>query len=170
MAEQAQITSVEAIESFRASLILFLGQARPALEEVSSEVLRAKLWLQDEQRRFWENELRLRRRKLEEAQRALSTARLSEFQETTSLQQMAVHRAQRSVREAEAKAAQLKKWNLELENRAAPLVKQVEQFHSFLTTEMPRAVAHLSQVVKTLEAYAGTPRVSAGTVAEGGLS
>src|SRR5882724_3895206 len=46
--EKAQITSVEAIESFRANLIIFLGQARPALEEVGSEMARMKQWLESD--------------------------------------------------------------------------------------------------------------------------
>jgi hypothetical protein len=155
MAEQSQITSIEAIELFRAALIIFNGQARATLEEVSSEMLRAKLWLENDQRRFLENELRLRVKKMEEAQQELFNARLSSFQEPTSLQQMMVHRAQRAVREAEEKLARLKKWDREIENRSEPLVKQVEQYHNMLTTEMPKAVAYLAQVVKTLDAYAG---------------
>ena len=67
---------------------------------------------------------------------------------------MAVQRAERADREAEAKMAVLKKWDRELENRTDPLVKQVTQLHGFLTTDMARAVAYLAQVVKTLEAYA----------------
>ncbi|MGD1087538.1 MAG: hypothetical protein ABR955_02280 [Verrucomicrobiota bacterium] len=155
MAGQAQITSVEAIESFRAALIVFNTQARASLEEVSSEVLRARLWLENDQRRFLENELRVRALKLEQARQELFNARLSSFQEPTSLQQMVVNRAQRAVRETEEKLARLKKWDRELENRSDPLVKQVEQFHNFLTAEMSKAVASLAQVVKTLDAYAG---------------
>jgi hypothetical protein len=155
MAEQAQITSVEAIESFRAALIVFTGQARAALEEVSSEVLRVRLWLENDQRRLLENELRSRVLKLEQARQELFNARLSNFQVPTSLQQMAVNRAQRAVREVEEKLARVKKWDRELENRSDPLVKQVEQFHNFLTAEMPKAVAALAQTVKTLDAYTG---------------
>jgi hypothetical protein len=154
MAGQAQITSVEAIELFRAALIVFTSQARPALEEISGEGLHTRLWLENDQRRFWENERRVRGKKLEQAQQELFNARLSQFQESTSLQIMAVHRAQRAVREAEEKLAVLKKWGRELENRAAPLLKEVDQLHSFLTAEMPRAIAYLGQVVKTLDAYA----------------
>jgi hypothetical protein len=154
MAEQAQITSVEAIETFRAALIVFAGQARAALDEVSDEVLRARLWLENDQRRFLENESRIRLAKLEQARQELFTARLSNFQEPTSLQQMVVHRAQRAVRETEEKLARLKKWDREIENRSDPLVKQIGQFHNFLTVEMPKAVASLAQVVKTLDAYA----------------
>jgi hypothetical protein len=67
---------------------------------------------------------------------------------------MAVHRAARAAREAEAKLTLLKKWDLDLENRTDPLVKQVTQLHGFLTIDMGRAVAYLVQVVKALEAYA----------------
>jgi hypothetical protein len=164
MAGQAQIRSVEAIEAFRAALILFTSQARPALEEISSEVLRTRLWLENDQRRFWEAELRNQNKKLEQAQQELLTARLSAFQETTSLHQMAVHRTRRAVQYAEEKLKLLKKWDRDLENRAAPLLKEVEQLHTFLTVEMPKAVAHLAQVVKTLDAYAAAS-APAGTTA-----
>jgi hypothetical protein len=70
---------------------------------------------------------------------------------------MAVQRAERANHEAEAKMTVLKKWDREMENRTDPLVKQITQFHSFLATDMKRAVAYLDQVVKTLEAYAGVP-------------
>ena len=166
MATQAQITSVEAIELFRAALIVFTSQARPALEEVSGEMTRTRLWLQNDQRRFWENERRVRSKKLEQAQQELFTARLSQFQESTSLLMMSVHRAQNAVRQAEEKIVRLKQWDRELENRSAPLLKEVEQLHGFLTAEMPKAVAYLAQVVRTLDAYAeaGTPAGGGATV------
>ena len=154
MAERAQVTSVEAIESFRASLILFLSKARPTLEEICSDVTRMRLWLQNEQRNRWQTELRLRRRELERAQAELFSARLSKLQHATAAQEMALHRAQAAVREAEAKLRLLKRWDHELENRAAPLVKLVDQLHGFLTKEMGHAVAYLAEVVKTLDSYA----------------
>jgi hypothetical protein len=153
MAERAQVTSVEAIESFRASLILFLSKVRPVLEEVSDEVLRLQSWLQNDQRRHWENELRKRGLKLEEAKQELFNAALSRLQEATALQHMAVQRAQRAVRDAEEKLDTLKKWDRALEDRTAPLVKQVEEFHGFLITDMGRAVTKLVEIVKALEAY-----------------
>jgi hypothetical protein len=154
MAEKAQVTSIEAIEAFRAKLIVFLGQARPVLEEVGNELTRTQNWLQNDQRRFWETELRRRERRLEEAKQELFNASLSSLQSgTTALQQMAVQRAQRAVREAEAKLGVLKKWEAELENRTAPLKKQTEQLHGFLATDMVRAVAYLDQILRTLDAY-----------------
>jgi hypothetical protein len=154
MAEHAQVTSVEAIESFRASLILFLSKVRPTLEEVSDEVMRVQFWLQNDQRRHWEVELRQRGLKLEEAKREMFNTALAHLQEATALQHMAVQRAQRAVREAEDKLDTLKKWERALADRTAPMVKQVEEFHGFLTVDMGRAVAQLVQIVRALEAYA----------------
>jgi hypothetical protein len=169
MADRAQVTSFEAVESFRADLIVFLSRARAVLEEASDDVLRTRLWVQNDQRRLWEGETRVRYRKLEEARSELFNAKLSQFQDSTALQLMAVQRAERAAREAEAKLALLKKWDRDLENRTDPLVKQVTQLHGFLTIDMGRAVAYLVQVVKALEAYAdvATPGISTGLTAPG---
>jgi hypothetical protein len=154
MAEKAQITSVEAIEAFRAKLIVYLGQARPVLDETAGELVRTRLWLQNEQRAFWEQELRRRERRLEEAKQELFNATISSIPTGTSaLLQMAAQRAQRAVHEAEAKLKVLKRWDNDLEDRAAPLMKQTEQLQAFLMTDMARAVAYLDQVLKALDAY-----------------
>jgi septal ring factor EnvC (AmiA/AmiB activator) len=158
MAEKANITSFDAIEAFRAALIVYLGNARPLLEEISGEILRLRQWLDDDQRRHWEQQLRLRSRKLEEARAELFNATLSKLQESTALKQMEVQRADRAVRESEAKLKMIRKWNRELENRTGPLIKQSEQFQSFLAADMTQAVAYLDRVLHALEAYANLGR------------
>jgi hypothetical protein len=157
MAERAQVTSVEAIEAFRAALIIFLSKARPTLEEVSHDVSRTKIWVQVEQRNHWDKEKKIRLRALERAQAELFSARLSNLQEATGLQEMLFHRAQRAVREVEEKQAMIKKWDRELENRTEPMLKLVDQLHGYLTTDLTRAAAYLGEVVKALEAYADIP-------------
>src|SRR5947199_2582969 len=154
MPEQAQVTSVDAIESFRSSLIVFLSKARPTLEEISSDVLRTRQWLENDQREHWDREMRRRRRDLDQAQAELFTARLSRLQQATAAQHMAVHRAQHAVREAEEKLKLLKKWGRELELRTEPMVKLIDQLHGFLNTDMIKAVAYLAEVIETLQAYA----------------
>jgi len=157
MAERAQVTSVEAIETFRAALIIFLSKARPTLEEVSHDVMRTKLWVQNDQRNYWDKELRVRARALERAQAELFSARLSNLQEATGVQEMVFHRAQRAIREVETKQSMVKKWDRELENRTEPMLKLVDQLHGYLTTDLTRAAAYLGEVVKALEAYADIP-------------
>ena len=156
MPDKAQITSVEAIESFRSSLIVYLGRARAALDEVNAEVMRTRTWLQTDQRRKWTQELRTRLRRLEEARNELFAARMSSLQEASALHVMAVQRSERAVREAETRLAAIKKWDRGMSDHTDPLVKQLEQLHGFLTTDMNKAVSHLAQVIKALDAYAGT--------------
>ena len=163
MAGHAHITSLEAIEAFRANLIIYLGRARAATEEVGSDIQRAKMWIQNDQRRNWEHERKVRGKKLEAAQNELFSARLSTLQQATTVQFMARQRAEREVREADEKLAVLKKWDRELENRSEPLLKQVDQLQSFLTTEMPRAVSYLTETIKILEAYADVPMPGGGS-------
>ena len=154
MAERAQVTSVDAVELFRADLLVYLSRTRAVLEEAADEVLRTRLWVQNDQRRIWEEELRRRARKLEEARAELFSARLSQFHGSSTLQMMAVQRAERAFQEAQDKIMALKKWGRELENLSDPLVKQVNQLHGFLITDMARAVAYLVQAIRALEAYA----------------
>ena len=151
--QKAQVTSVEALAAFRSALVVYLAQMRPVLEEISTEVLRTRSWLEDDRRRHWLQEMRVRSRRLEDAKQELFTATLSRMGDTASFQQMAVQRAQREVRAAEEKLAVLKKWDRDLDQHTAPKVKQMEQLHGFLTVEMERAVAYLDQAIRALEAY-----------------
>ena len=153
MPDQAQVTSVEAIEAFRAQLVVYLAQMGPVLEEITSEVVRTRSWLEDDRRRYWQQEMRVRARRLEEAKQELFTVTLSKNGEAGSFQQLAVQRAQREMRAVEEKLAVVKKWDHDLENRTSPLVKQMEQLHGFLTVEMEHAVAYLDQAIRALDAY-----------------
>lgn len=155
MAEtRAHITSVDAIEGFRNTLIIYVSKARPTIEEVSSEVLRMKLWLQNDQRMFWEGMVRRRMRELEQAQQALFGARVSTLRQETSAEQLAMQRARRNLDEAENKLKRVKHWNREFDSRVDPLVKQLEKLHSVLAVDMLKATNLLGQVITTLQAYA----------------
>jgi hypothetical protein len=154
MAETANITSFDAVEAFHSGLIVYLGKARPLLEEISGEIIRMRQWLEEDQLRYWEQQFRIRSRKLEEARAELFNATLSKLSTTTALSQMAVQRADRAVRESEAKLKMVRKWSRELENRTGPLIKQIEQFQTYLATDMAQAVAYLNRVMEALEAYA----------------
>jgi hypothetical protein len=154
MPDQARVTSLEALQTFRSNLIVYLGQARPLLEEVSASVLRTHLWLENEQRTHWENQTRRRLKELQQAQQALFSAKLGSLSHEMSAEQLAVHRAKRSLEESETKLKIVKKWDREYDGRAQPLVKQMEKLHTVLSMDMVQAVAYLTQAVNTLAAYA----------------
>src|SRR3974390_339634 len=115
MPEQARVTSIEALQAFRSNLIVYLSQARPLLEEVSANVLRTHLWFENEQRTHWENQIRRRLKELQQAQQALFSAKLGSLGHEMSAEQLVVHRAKRSMEEAEAKLKIVKKGDRENE-------------------------------------------------------
>ena len=154
MPERAQVRSIDALETFRSNLIVYLSKARPTLEEVSSDVQRMRGWLENERRAHWENEVRRRSRALEEAQAALFSSRISRLSEASAAEQMAVQRAKRAFDEADGKLRILKQWSRVFDNRVDPLVKQMEKLHTVLAHDMVRAVAYLAQAINTLDAYA----------------
>ena len=155
MPERAHVRSVDALESFRANLIVYLSKARPTLEEVSADVQRTRGWLESEQRTYWESEFRRRSRALDEAQAALFSSRISKLREISGAEQMAVQRAKRALDEADAKLRVVKQWNRVFDNRVDPLVKQMEKLHTVLANDMVKAVADLAQTIDALHNYAG---------------
>jgi hypothetical protein len=168
MPDRAHVTSVEALESFRTSLIVYLSKARPALEETGADVQRMRGWLESNQLTYWANEVRRRSQALQEAQQALFSAKLSTFREAGSVEQMMVHRAKRALDEADAKLRTVKKWNRVFDNHTAPLVKQMEKLQTVLAHDMVAALAYLTQAINTLDAYAGTaPPAATGTAPAG---
>ena len=56
MSPRANVTSVEAIESFRSNLIIYLEPGAPGAGGGQRGVLRTRLWLENEQWTHWENE------------------------------------------------------------------------------------------------------------------
>ena len=155
MAEHAHVTSIEAIESFRASLIVYLSKARPTLDEVNADVQRTRNWLEVERRGFWEMQLKRRTEKLREAEQNLFGAKMSNFREATDAEAAAVRRAKAAVEEAETKLRRVKLWCRDFDSRVEPLAKQLEQLRNLYTIEMPKAAAHLALVIKALADYAG---------------
>ena len=154
MSQKAHVSSLEALELFRSNLIVYLSQARPALDEVSADVLRLRMWLEEEQRLHWENQMRRRTKELEQAQQALFSARLGVLRRETASEQFAVHRAKEGVAQAELKLRIIRKWGRDFEGRVQPLVKQTEKLHMVLSNDMVKAIAYLDQAIATLAAYA----------------
>lgn len=171
MAERAHVDSLEALERFRASLIVYLAKARPVFDEVRADLIRMRLWLETDQRLRWEREVRRRTRQLEEAQQALFSARLSTFRKVTVSEQGALQKARRALAEAEDKLRRVKKWAREFGPRTESLVRQFDALDTFLARDMSQAVVWMTQAVKNLDAYAevrpspvpgGQPVASAG--------
>lgn len=150
----ARITSLEVLETFRSALIVFLTIARRSADEVSDEVRRTRIWLQNDQRMHWESQIRKRQKLLDAAVQELFSARLSGAHISTAVKEQAVRKAKRAVAEAEEKLRAVKKWNRDFDHAVDPLVKRLESLRYYLDFELPKGVSFLSEAQKILEAYA----------------
>ncbi|MDB6108353.1 MAG: hypothetical protein JWR69_103 [Pedosphaera sp.] len=162
MPERANVTSVDALKNFRSNLIVYVSKARPTLEEVTGDVLRTRLWLEQDRRVYWEAQVRRRTKELERAQQAVFGAGLSKLREVSMAEKIAARKAKIALEEAETKLKRVKQWIRELDQRLEPLTRQLEKLHTILSDDLVQAMAYLAQAADTLEAYADKTPVSSG--------
>lgn len=166
MPERAKVTSLEAIENFRAKLIVYRDKAGRVLDEVNDDVIRTRVWLQSDRRTHWQAQIERRRRELEQRQQELFSAQLSGLREASYVQQMAVQKARRAVRDAETHLQTVKEWSRQFDHRVEPLARHVEKLRHILGTDLGHALAWLNEATKTLADYAElSPSTAAQTVA-----
>lgn len=160
MESGAHVSSVEAIEAFRTALLVYMGKSRAALDEASDEIARTREWLRSDRLLYWENQVRKRKRKLDDARQALFSGRLSTLREVRSAEQNAVHSAKRALNEAEDKLARVRQWLKRYESAVEIPARELERLRTIFVGEMPKGVAYLGQVVQKLDRYSerGSPR------------
>ena len=156
MSEQVKVTSIEALETFRSSLIVFISRAHRSVDEVCDEVRRTRQWLQHDQRMHWQNDARRWKRMLDQAVQELMSARLSSLRDSTTMQEQAVAKAKRGLAEAEEKLRVIKIWSRDFDHAVDPLTRRLDGLRQFLDLDLPKGLAFLVQAQRTLEAYAET--------------
>ncbi|MGV3663236.1 MAG: hypothetical protein ACO1TE_23895 [Prosthecobacter sp.] len=157
MAEQARISNLDAIETFRAALIVFTGKTRQALDAAQDAVKKTRAWLNTEQPAFWAAQIKQRQKRLDQAQQELMSARLSNFVDTPSVQQMAVRKARAALEEAQARMERTKTWARDYDRIVSPLVRKLDAMRDYVDTDLAVATARLVEIQKILEAYRETP-------------
>jgi hypothetical protein len=157
MATEARVRSVDALESFRASLIVFVTRARRGIDQVTDEVARTRQWVLNDQRMHWTEQLRKRTRAMEQAQQELFSAKLSTLKDSLTMQEQAVRKAGKLLDEAQEKMRNVKTWSRDFDRVADPLVKKLDSARQFLEHSMPKAIAHLETTRRILDSYSEAP-------------
>ncbi len=153
MATHAKVTSIDALEAFRASLIVFLNKTHSALDQSSDEIRRTRSWIQHDQRTHWENETRRRARALAQAEQELMSARMTKALDNLAVQQAAVHKAQRALDEAQEKMRKVKLWMRDFDGTVEPMAKGLNSLRGYLDHDLPQGIAYLSEIQKIMESY-----------------
>ncbi len=173
MPERARVTSLEAIEDFRARLIIYRDKAGKVLDEVNEEVVRTRLWLENDRVAYWQNEIKRRHRELELRQQELFSAQMSGLRDASYIQQQRVVKAKQALRDAEGRLQVVKQWIRQYDQRVEPIARHVDKLRHSLGHDVGMAIAWLVEITKMLSDYAeispslkSAPATTAETAAE----
>jgi hypothetical protein len=155
MADQVKISSIDALEAFRADLIQYIAKARVALEDMEGDVRRTQTWLDTDRTQYWGGQLKQWTKHLHQAEQELYSANLTNPKASNAFQKMAVLKARRKLEEAEEKMRLVKHWRQTFENRATPLLRQLDPMFLIVGQQLPKGVFSLGEAIKALQAYAG---------------
>lgn len=168
MAEQAQVKSVDALESLRSALVQYQAKSRRALDMALDEVARTRQWILSDRRVHWEGQIRHWTRLLERARAELMTVRLSALVDRSVRHEEAVRTAERSLAHAQEKVKVLKRWARDFDTALGPHVRRLESVREHLIHHLPKATAWLHQAQLTLEGYAESHQATLSSPAASG--
>jgi len=152
----AKVTSIEALDDFKANLIVYLEKAGRLLDEISEDVVRTRIWLETDRQLHWKKLVHHRAKELAQAEQELLTARLSDMPEAIKARRLAVNKAKLALRQAEEGLARVKQWIRRYETEVESRTKVVVQLRQVLAYDMSKAAALLEGTAATLAAYAET--------------
>ena len=158
MSNQARVSSIDALEAFRAELIHYIEKARVALEDMTGEARRTRTWLDVDRTQHWSGQMKKLTKLLHQAEEELYSANLTNPQASNTLQKMAVAKVRHKLDEAEAKMRVTKRWRQVYDNRTSPLLRQLEPMFFRVGQQLPKAVHSLGESIKILQAYAEASR------------
>ncbi|MHB1310211.1 MAG: hypothetical protein ACYDC1_20400 [Limisphaerales bacterium] len=157
MSSPARVRSIEAIDAFRARLVVYVSQANRLLDDIHDDTVRTRAWLETDRQPHWVRQIRQRTRWLEQAQQELLTARLANTTEALQNRRMVVTRARQAVQDAEEHLGTVHSWLRRYESEIDSRRKVLGHFRQVLSHDMTRAIAFLDGALSALEAYAETP-------------
>ncbi len=157
----AKVTSIEAVEAFRAGLVGYLEKAGRALDEVAEEVRRTRSWVESDRLVFWEKEVRRRKQALEQREQESWAARMSPLRQDGSGRLAEVRKARQAMRDAEEKLAATRRWARQFSNLVDSPAREIDSLREMLRQEMKEGAAFLGRIVGALDDYAELARRTA---------
>jgi len=153
-ASNARVTSIDALDDFRAKLLVYVARARRLLDDVNDDVVRTRAWLQSDRLPYWKKQVWQRQKQLAAADQELMTARLSGMEEAVQARRMAVNKCKTAVQEAEERLGRVKHWIRQYGTAVEPRAKVVTHMRQMVDHDLRKAVAFLENAAVTLTEYA----------------
>ncbi|HEX8524359.1 MAG TPA: hypothetical protein VF669_19040 [Tepidisphaeraceae bacterium] len=155
--ESANVSSIDALRSFRAALIKFAESANYAITDADADVRGTLIWLERDQSVYWKNQIRKRHEALERAREALRHKELYKAphggRASVVDEQKMVAKCKAALAEAEQKLANVKKSILRLTKAQSEFIGQIQRLGTAVQSDLPAAIADLDRMVRLLDEY-----------------
>ena len=154
MSERANVSSIAALQEFRAAIGLFVEEAGRALMSADAEIARIHRALSHELPTHWKLELRRREENVVKARIALEQALASREMGKSSVEERKqLARAKDAVERARQRLEATRRWRTRLEREEMVYRGRVERLRTFLNAGAPRALASLHAMADRLDEY-----------------
>jgi hypothetical protein len=153
----AKVDDLDALKALKRAIWKFAEAANVALGDAEGEMTRAIMWLEGEQRAYWEGQVRKRHELVERAKEAVRMKKI--FKDSTGRQQSAVDEekalkvAQRRLADAEEKVIAVKKHTAKLRKEYLMYKGHVQRFATGVQNDLPMASAQLDALLDRLQQY-----------------
>jgi len=156
MNNQADVRSTEQLKQFRAALALYSEDTLAALGAVEMEARRVLQWLQHDRPVYWREQIKKRREQVAAAKAEVFRRQLAKTAHNNpsfSEQKEILRQAEANLRDAEMRAAQVKKWDPILRQAILEYHGSIRRIKDLASGDIPRASLRLGRIIEALEAY-----------------
>lgn len=157
MNPHAHVDSIDVIKAFRAALFKFTESARSGLNDTDADIHRTQVWLEREQKSYWQGQFQKRTRKVAQAKDALRRKKLYKTAAGTTPaaneEEKALQAAERQLAEARMKVEKVRKWRRELEKEVLLYRGQIQVLTQQLDLALPKTITRIDRMLDALDAY-----------------
>jgi hypothetical protein len=155
MADSARVHDSEALKLARSALSQFAEQVSGALASVDADIERVSQWLRVDRQTHWKLEVRRRVEAVERGKAEIMRKRIIAAPDPASvaLEERQLDRARQRLDDARLKLDRVQRWVPTWEREAMLYKTSTRQLSEYLNADVPRALAILSRMMESLEAY-----------------
>ena len=157
MSDAANVSSLEAVCRFAASVMQFQQEARLCMTAWDSQLRHVQFWLERDRPTFWKREIENCTRDVADARIRLHQCRMrrvGDFRPTCFEEQKDLEHAKRSLEFSQKQIPRVKQWNIAAQHEANEFHGRSGQLVQILEREIPRLLAILKFSIDRLQAYA----------------
>ena len=157
MSDSANVSSLEAVCQFAASVMQFQQEARLCMTAWDSQLRQVQFWLERDRPGFWKREIENCTREVADARIRLHQCRMrrvGDFRPTCFEEQKDLEQAKRNLDFSQKQIPRVKHWNIAAQHEANEFHGRSGQLVQILEREIPRLLAILRFSIDRLQAYA----------------